>query len=100
MAPLTPSNVTPADKNIPAEDITPDQNGAKSVAAVYIKAPVSPHPTEHTESKPQEPGPDTPAPETAGESIPQRSVPDSVNQLAQVMFYCYQSRVLQTDLFV
>ncbi|EKV06641.1 E3 ubiquitin-protein ligase RBBP6 [Penicillium digitatum PHI26] len=77
VAPLTPSNVTPADKNIPAEDITPDQNGAKSVAAVYIKAPVSPHPTEHTESKPQEPGPDTPAPETAGESIPQRSVPDS-----------------------
>lgn len=88
-APPTPSNITPADIKIPVQDAAPDQNGAGLVTAVETRAPVSPHPTEPTESKPQELGLDTPAPDTVGESIPEPSAPDSADQPAQVIFHCY-----------
>lgn len=88
-APPTPSNVTPADTKIPAQDAAPDQNGAELVTAVETKAPLSPHPAEPTGSKPEELGLDTPAPDTVGESIPEPSAPDSADQPAQVIFHCY-----------
>ncbi|CAI7655228.1 unnamed protein product [Penicillium glandicola] len=82
-APPTPSNITPADTKSPVQDAAPDQNGAEIVTAVETKALHPPHPTEPTESKPQEPGLNAPALDTVGESIPEPSGPDSANQLAQ-----------------
>lgn len=88
-APPTPSNITPADTIICVQDAGPDQNGVELGTAGESKAPVSPHPTEPTESKPQELGLDTLAPDTVGESIPEPNAPDSADQPAQVIFYCY-----------
>lgn len=88
-APPTPSTITPADTKIPVKDAAPDQNGAELGIAVETKAPVSPHPTEPAESKPQELGLDTPAPDTLGESISEPNAPGSADQPAQVILYCY-----------
>ncbi|KAJ9484414.1 hypothetical protein VN97_g8959 [Penicillium thymicola] len=81
--PPTPSNITSADTKIPVQDAALDQNGAGLGIAVGTKAPVSPHPTEPPESKPQELGLDTPAPDTVGESIPESNAPGSADQPAQ-----------------